>query len=270
MPSEVREHQDMDAEITMTASTVQRLAEAGQDQYLSEETRSFVLGVVREILLHPGAVLDLGCGTGTWSRDLARLGHRVVGVDLSADAIAFARKCEAQSERQPIDYRVADVAEMDYGVLPQVDLVFVGGLFHHLTRPQSRKVARGCLRALKRGGHILCVEWNRLSLRACYASAFRNALGARTSSNERPISPKQLRRLLEETGFHFRRWVRFTLRCKPHPAGKLPLTGVGNLLSRAARKIVIAPADRLLSAFWKLSPDGPGNDTHFTLVMDKQ
>ena len=270
MPSEVREHQDMDAEITMTASTVQRLAEAGEDQYLSDETRSFVLGVVREILLQPGAVLDLGCGTGTWSRDLARLGHRVIGVDLSADAIAFARKHEAQTEREPIDYRVADVAEMDYALLPQVDLVFVGGLFHHLTWSQSRKVAQGCLRALKPGGRFLSVEWNRLSLRARYASTFRSALGARTSSNERPISPKRLRRLLQETGFHFQRWVRFTLTCKPHPAGRMPVAGTANFLSRAARKVLIAPADRLLSVFWKLSPDGPGNDMHFTLVMDKR
>jgi SAM-dependent methyltransferase len=37
------------------------------------------------------AVVDIGCGTGLITRELARLGHDVVGVDRSAEMIAVAR-----------------------------------------------------------------------------------------------------------------------------------------------------------------------------------
>jgi 2-polyprenyl-3-methyl-5-hydroxy-6-metoxy-1,4-benzoquinol methylase len=49
-------------------------------------------------------VLDLGCGQGYFSRELARQGARVTGVDLSEALIALARKHE---EREPcgIEYR---------------------------------------------------------------------------------------------------------------------------------------------------------------------
>src|SRR5262245_40625156 len=47
--------------------------------------------VGRKIL--PGAgLLDAGCGTGRYSRELARRGYIVHGVDLSAELIAVAKR----------------------------------------------------------------------------------------------------------------------------------------------------------------------------------
>ncbi|MBP7828363.1 MAG: methyltransferase domain-containing protein [Kiritimatiellae bacterium] len=48
--------------------------------------------LVRELGLKPGmSILDLGCGTGRHAVELARLGFRVTGVDLSAGMLAQAR-----------------------------------------------------------------------------------------------------------------------------------------------------------------------------------
>jgi 2-polyprenyl-3-methyl-5-hydroxy-6-metoxy-1,4-benzoquinol methylase len=57
-------------------------------------------------------VLDLGCGQGFFSRELARRGARVVGVDLSDALVSCARRHEA---RQPlgVEYRVMSAAEVD-------------------------------------------------------------------------------------------------------------------------------------------------------------
>src|SRR4029078_1778507 len=44
-------------------------------------------------------VLDLGCGAGRYSRQLAAKGLRVVGMDLAAGSIKEARKCELPSLR---------------------------------------------------------------------------------------------------------------------------------------------------------------------------
>jgi SAM-dependent methyltransferase len=56
-----------------------------------------------------GRTLDLGCGEGRLSRDLAALGHDVVGVDGSPAMIAAAR--EAAPE---LEFHVADAASLPF------------------------------------------------------------------------------------------------------------------------------------------------------------
>jgi SAM-dependent methyltransferase len=48
-------------------------------------------------------IVDLGCGTGELARELARLGHRVLAVDRSAEMIQLARTNTADSA---VEYRV--------------------------------------------------------------------------------------------------------------------------------------------------------------------
>jgi SAM-dependent methyltransferase len=61
--------------------------------------------------------LDIGCGEGRFARDLAKLGHNVVGVDGSPTMIAAARDADPTIEfrvvnaaRLPFDDAVADLA----------------------------------------------------------------------------------------------------------------------------------------------------------------
>ena len=68
--------------------------ESGMDSFRREVHGPALLGVcepVRDL-----AVLDLGCGQGYFSRELARQGARVVGVDISEQLIAYARIHEKQ------------------------------------------------------------------------------------------------------------------------------------------------------------------------------
>lgn len=63
-----------------------------------------------ELVPSPGRLtLDLGCGEGRLTRDLARLGHRVVGVDVSETLVAAAREAHPGGE-----YVVADAAALPF------------------------------------------------------------------------------------------------------------------------------------------------------------
>src|ERR1051326_2084073 len=54
------------------------------------------LQLAQDWLQPPGKLIDLGCGTGRLMLDMARLGHCVLGVDLSTEMLRVARaKCQA-------------------------------------------------------------------------------------------------------------------------------------------------------------------------------
>ncbi|MFE5736206.1 class I SAM-dependent methyltransferase [Streptomyces celluloflavus] len=66
------------------------------------------------------AVLDLGCGTGVYSRRLRERGaERVVGVDISEGMLAYARAREAE-ERIGVEYLARDITNPVEG--PDADL----------------------------------------------------------------------------------------------------------------------------------------------------
>jgi SAM-dependent methyltransferase len=70
--------------------------------------------VTHEIKNHTITILDLGCGTGHGSRELAEIaGSKVTGVDSSVDAIIFAKE---NFNADNIDYLAADMEEFLIGM----------------------------------------------------------------------------------------------------------------------------------------------------------
>lgn len=61
----------------------------------------------------PGRVLDMACGTGRHSHELARRGFEVVGVDISPDLLAIA-EADAKSESLSASFVAADLRQLDY------------------------------------------------------------------------------------------------------------------------------------------------------------
>lgn len=50
-----------------------------------------LLNYLRQSGIVDGRIVDLGCGSGIWARELAGAGYQVVGVDISSDMIEIAR-----------------------------------------------------------------------------------------------------------------------------------------------------------------------------------
>ncbi|MER5646789.1 class I SAM-dependent methyltransferase, partial [Streptosporangium sp. NPDC002524] len=64
-----------------------------------ESTEADVDFVERHLGLRPGArVLDAPCGSGRHTLALAARGHRLTGVDISAEAIGYARRAAADAQ----------------------------------------------------------------------------------------------------------------------------------------------------------------------------
>ena len=51
-----------------------------------------LLSLLRRSGIRDGLVVDLGCGSGIWARELLRAGYQVLGVDISPAMTALARK----------------------------------------------------------------------------------------------------------------------------------------------------------------------------------
>jgi len=98
------------------------------------------------------SVLELGCGTGEFSRRLAQRARRVVALDLSPEMIRVAR---ARSARYPnIDFLVGDMT-----VLPltgaRFDCVASLNTLHHVN---SRLALRSMRAVLRHGGTLLIAD----------------------------------------------------------------------------------------------------------------
>ncbi len=102
--------------------------------------------------LKPGLrVLDVGCGNGAVCGEFLKRGCGVVGLDLSEQGVAIARKTHP-SGRFEVMAADEDVLER-LGEEP-FDLVISTEVVEHVYAP--RAWARGCYKALKPGGHLIC------------------------------------------------------------------------------------------------------------------
>lgn len=121
------------------------------DAKLYDADHGFVSDYGRSLeeLVPEGAasLLDLGCGTGTLTSELARRVPRVVGVDSSVDMID-----EAKAHYPELDLRVADACVLPFD--HEFDVVFSNAVFHWI--PDHHTLLDNVARALRPGGALIC------------------------------------------------------------------------------------------------------------------
>lgn len=97
-------------------------------------------------------VLDIGCGQGRDALHAARLGHEVVGVDLSPSGIDQLRE-DAKNEGLRIEGVVADI--VDYNPVGLFDVVLFDRTLHMLSVEDQLMVLERCMDHVKNDGYIL-------------------------------------------------------------------------------------------------------------------
>jgi SAM-dependent methyltransferase len=129
-----------------------------------ERTLQEVDFAVEKLALEPGArVLDLACGHGRHSVELARRGFRVTGVDLSPRSLELAREAAA-ADGLAVDFVRADMRELDFDAEfdDAINLFTAFGYFE--SDDEDRGVLERVARALRPGGGFLIDTGSALGL----------------------------------------------------------------------------------------------------------
>ena len=106
---------------------------------------------------YPGArILDVGCGSGYISLELARSGYHVTGIDISSKVIDVAKKTLESNPFKDgfgsLKYHVSSFDEFD----GKFDVVLFCGIIHHIRNPE--KAILGALDMLNPTGLLMCEE----------------------------------------------------------------------------------------------------------------
>lgn len=96
--------------------------------------------------------LDIGCGTGEFSRLLAQRVETVVALDLSSKMIEVAR--HRSSQFSTINFQVTDVMEWDFPI-EKFDVIVSIATLHHLP---IKKLLPHLKAALKPGGKLIILD----------------------------------------------------------------------------------------------------------------
>lgn len=143
--------------------------------------------------------LEIGCGTGSFARELAKRCKRVVAIDMSTEMIRVARK-KAEGIGN-LTFELTDVMQWE---LPQAHFDFVCSIatLHHL---EQRELLPKIKRALSPGGVLVVldlVESSGLRERMMDVVGFGVSAGLRLIHNGRLQPPPEVRKAWEQHGKH--------------------------------------------------------------------
>ena len=147
--------------------------------------------------LAPGmSVLEMGCGAGYFTGELARSGADIVAIDVSPELLEIAK---ANSSAPNVRYEVQNACELNY---PDAvfDSVVGNSVLHHL---EIEAALHEIYRVLKPGGSVYFTEPNMLNPQIVIQKNvpwIKRKLG--DSPDETAFFRWPLRRLLERIGYH--------------------------------------------------------------------
>ena len=180
-----------------------RLVEHAEQVWGWSSPAGRVRAVRRARLIHeraglaPGMhVLELGCGTGLFTRVFAQSGASITAIDVSPDLLAKARDHHSDGQ---IDFLLGDAEELSFPD-EMFDRVVGSSILHHLAMERAMSEVH---RVLKSGGRIAFAEPNMMNPQV----ALQRNLGplrrwAGVSPAETAFFRWRLAKLLTRSGFH--------------------------------------------------------------------
>jgi ubiquinone/menaquinone biosynthesis C-methylase UbiE len=140
-------------------------------------------------------VLELGCGSGYFTKELAGLPIRVTAIDISPDLIEEAKN---QVKAGNVTFRIQNAYQTDFDDCA-FDAVIGSSVLHHL---DTAKAMAEIYRVLKNGGHIAFTEPNMMNPQIAVQKNIpwlKKRLG--DSPDETAFFHRQMMKMLRRAGF---------------------------------------------------------------------
>lgn len=118
--------------------------------------------LIKNNVLGPCKVIELGCGAGNYVIYFAKNGFDAIGVDISENAITMARKSALRAGIK-CTFLVADVLGDISEIHDEFDFVYDWELLHHIFPDDRVRYIENVCRLLKPGGHYLSVSFSEKS-----------------------------------------------------------------------------------------------------------
>lgn len=110
---------------------------------------------IEKLLPRNLVLVDVGCGTGSLTFELARFAQKVVGVDLSPEMLRRARQIAKAKELRNVEFRRGNALQLPMKA-GSADAAFCVMVLHFLADPR-RAVAELC-RITRSGGSVIVVD----------------------------------------------------------------------------------------------------------------
>lgn len=136
----------------------QQLWEKGDFTRIAASMRKSGEALINKLGLTPDHfVLDLGCGDGTTAIPAAKLGAKVLGVDIARNLVAAGNHRAKKEGLSNISFQYGDACNLQH--LPDQSFDHVVSIFGAMFAPKPQDVAREMVRVTKPGGKIVMGNW---------------------------------------------------------------------------------------------------------------
>ncbi len=110
-------------------------------------------------------ILDAGCGIGSYTREFARKGYHITGMDYSENFLSEAREI-TKSEELDIEYILGDYNEMSFE--EEFSVIFFEGSFFYKSKDGLVSLLSRIYKALKPHGRLYFVHPNQTIIKKNY------------------------------------------------------------------------------------------------------
>ena len=161
-------------------------------QVVKQGLKKFEHQIINKYLTQPGKVLDLGCGGGREAIVLARQGHQVVGLDLSATMVKLARQNALRQNIKNIYFQQGNACALPFNEQEFDYVIALEKLINHIPSRHLRlKALKEIRRVLKPRGYLITVS-NSINGRWFYPIYFKIINAWRKLYNPQQFEPNSI------------------------------------------------------------------------------
>ncbi len=128
-----------------------------KNQYYDSVQRKVLLKSFKQ-LSAGSRILDIGCGVGRWSFQLANRGMNVIGVDISSEMIKVAKERARKKKIDNVGFLVSKAHEINFPASSFDGVLAITVLQHILDEKQRYAAVDKMVKATKKGGKFFILE----------------------------------------------------------------------------------------------------------------